>query len=152
MPAAANPSFIWILCGLSAIRDLNPHHVCLTSFFMCHDNEITTLWYQSDWNTRLVGARAAPYWCSPGLLTLEQLEKWWETCRAQRTGYFPADLEICQCFYNQRNHIGVYHLNISTGLRTTEEPTTCFHEVLWKGLDALSRPWFGYYDYTEIKV
>lgn len=30
----------------------------------------------------------------------------------------------------------VYHLNIiGPGSSTTEEPITCLHEVLWKGLD-----------------
>lgn len=56
----------------------------------------------------------------------------WEvmgTCRAWRGGYFPMDLEICECF---NNHY-VHHMNIS--LTTTEEPIMCLQECFGRGWD-----------------
>lgn len=100
---------------------------------------------------KLEGARAAPHWWSSGLLEcgadgevlgdLQGLEKW---LFSNRSG-------MRQCFNNQHNCSDVYHLNISAGLTTTEEPIMCFHEVLWKGMDISQDLHFGYYDCSEIK-
>lgn len=62
----------------------------------------------------------------------------WEvmgTCRAWRSGYFPMDLEIHECFNNQHSCSDVYHLNISPSLTTTEELIMCFQKCFGRDWD-----------------
>lgn len=110
--------------------------------------------------TEAIGARLSVWWVPGQLLTgahlgslsLGQLGEWWGICRALRSGYFPTDLEICQCFNNQYNCSGCvppeHHWSWFINHRRAN------YMPPWSALEGagcFSGPWFGYYGYTEIK-